>query len=106
MSCPYRHRGEMKIQLVPIRNPVLEGLLGATRRHGKSRPGGFDPWIVEPVASRYIDYAIPEFIYIHIHIYTYTYTHIIHDCNKIFDMVCHEMSCHVEKIRTTVLYRN
>ena len=67
MSCSYRHRGEVKIQLMPIRNPVLEGLLGATRRHGKSRPAGFDPRFFEPVGSRYTDYAILEFIYIYIH---------------------------------------
>jgi hypothetical protein len=29
-------------------------------------PAGFDPWIVEPVASRYTNYAFPEFTYIYI----------------------------------------
>ena len=76
MSCPYRYRGEVKVQLRPIRNPVLEGLLGATRRHGKSRPEGFDPWIVEPVASRCTDYAIPEFIHTHTHTHTHIYIYV------------------------------
>jgi hypothetical protein len=27
---------------------------------GKSRPSGFDPWTVQPVASRYTDYSTNE----------------------------------------------
>jgi len=40
---------------------------------GKSRlPPGFDPYIVQPLASRYTDCAIPDnYIYIYIYIYIY-----------------------------------
>jgi hypothetical protein len=52
---------------MPIRNPVLEGLLGAGQDVTKNLdPAEFDPWIVAPVASRYIDYAVPEFMCLYI----------------------------------------
>ena len=60
MSCPCRNRGEVKVQLMHIRNPLLEGLLGAGQDVTENlAPAGFDTWLVESVASRYIDYAIP-----------------------------------------------
>ena len=46
---------------------MLGGPQGTSRRVRKiSSPPGFDPRTVQPVASRYADWAIPVFIYIYI----------------------------------------
>ena len=55
---------------------VRYGEVGGTqRRSGQVRkfspPPGFDPFIVQPVASRYTDLYIYVYIYTHIHIYVY-----------------------------------
>jgi len=45
------------------RHPLYRKLGGHQGRSGRVRkispPSGFDPWTVQPVASRYTDYAVP-----------------------------------------------
>ena len=63
---------------------VRYGEVGGTqRRSGQVRkispPPGFDPFTVQPVASRYTD------LYIYVYIYTYTYIYI---CIYMYVYIC------------------
>jgi hypothetical protein len=80
MKCPYRHGGEVQVNILPICNLALEGnelwapliypkketWYPLYRRPGGPRgqsgqvrnippPMGLDPWTIQVVASRYAD---------------------------------------------------
>ena len=54
--------------LYPLERPgtqCIGGWVGPPGRYGRGReispPPGFDPWTVQPVVSRYTDYAVPVY---------------------------------------------